>query len=59
MSKGVSPVQLASAYTTFVNEGVRTEARFITKIVDATGAVIVDNTKPETNRVTTPQSLRK
>ena len=53
MSTGVSPVQLASAYTTFVNEGVRTEARFITKIVDATGAVIVDNTNPETNRVTT------
>lgn len=53
MSTGVTPVQLASAYTTFVNEGVRTEARFITKIVDATGAVIVDNTDPETNRVTT------
>lgn len=53
MSTGVSPVQLASAYTTFVNEGVRTKARFITKIVDATGAVIVDNTKPKTNRVTT------
>ena len=53
MSTGVTPVQLASAYTTFVNEGVRTEARFITKIVDATGAVIVDNTNPETNRVTT------
>ena len=53
MSTGVSPVQLASAYTTFVNEGVRTQARFITKIVDATGAVIVDNTNPKTNRVTT------
>lgn len=55
MSTGISPLQLASAYTTFANEGVRTEARFITKIVDATGAVIVDNTEPETNRVTTAQ----
>ncbi len=55
MSTGISPLQLASAYTTFANEGVRTEARFITKIVDATGAVIVDNTEPETEKVTTTE----
>ena len=55
MSTGISPLQLASAYTTFANEGVRTKARFITKIVDATGAVIVDNTEPETEKVTTPE----
>ncbi|CZQ91914.1 transglycosylase [Trichococcus palustris] len=55
MSTGISPLQLASAYTTFANEGVRTKARFITKIVDATGAVIVDNTQPETKKVTTPE----
>lgn len=48
---GVSPLQMASAYSAFANEGVRSEGRFITKIVDSSGAVVVDNTKPKTNRV--------
>ncbi|MER2227509.1 MAG: PBP1A family penicillin-binding protein [Carnobacterium sp.] len=55
LSKGVSPLQMASAYTTFANGGVMSEGHFITKIVDATGAVIVDNTEPETKKVTTPE----
>ena len=52
LTKGVSPMEMASAYTTFANKGVRSKARFVTKIVDATGAVIVDNTTPQTNKVT-------
>ncbi|MDE1548371.1 PBP1A family penicillin-binding protein [Jeotgalibaca caeni] len=48
---GVSPLQMASAYATFANRGVQAEPRFITKIVDSTGAVIVDNTKPKTKRI--------
>lgn len=52
---GVSPLQMASAYTTFANEGLRSEGYFITKIVDATGAVIVDHSTPETKRVTTAE----
>lgn len=48
---GVSPLQMASAYSAFANSGVRSEGRFITKIVDSSGAVVVDNTKPKTNRV--------
>lgn len=55
LSKGVSPLQMASAYTTFANEGVMSEGHFITKIVDATGAVIADNTEPEKKKVTTPE----
>ena len=55
LSKGVSPLQMASAYTTFANEGVMSEGHFITKIVDATGAVIVDNTESEKKKVTTPE----
>lgn len=51
MSNGVSPLQMASAYTAFANAGVRSEGYFITKIVDPTGAVIVDNTEPKQNRV--------
>ena len=52
LTKGVSPMEMASAYTTFANKGVRAKGRFVTKIVDATGAVIVDNTIPQTNKVT-------
>ncbi|MEK6190127.1 MAG: PBP1A family penicillin-binding protein [Carnobacterium alterfunditum] len=55
LSKGVSPLTMASAYTTFANEGFMSEGHFITKIVDATGAVIVDNTEPEKKKVTTPE----
>lgn len=55
LTAGVSPIQMASAYTTFANAGVRSQARFVTKIVDATGAIIVDNTTPKQNRVTSPQ----
>ena len=55
LSKGVSPLQMASAYTTFANEGVMSEGHFITKIVDATGAVIVDNTNSKKTKITTPE----
>ncbi|MGP6138954.1 PBP1A family penicillin-binding protein [Jeotgalibaca sp. A127] len=53
---GVSPLQMASAYSVFANGGVKAEPRFITKIVDATGAVIVDNTKPKTKRITSTET---
>lgn len=52
LTKGVSPLQMASAYTAFANRGMRVQARFVTKIVDATGQVIVDNTAIRSNRVT-------
>lgn len=51
MDTGVSPLELASAYSVFPNEGVRYEPHFITKIVDATGAIIVDNTNVKSKRV--------
>ncbi len=51
MSYGVTPLEMASAYTVFANDGVRVEPHFITQIVDATGAIIVDNTKPKERRV--------
>lgn len=59
LTKGVSPMEMASAYTTFANQGIRSKGRFVTKIVDATGAVIVDNTTPQTNKVTTPEVADK
>ncbi len=51
MVNGVTPLEMASAYSVFANDGVRVEPHFITKIVDATGAIIVDNSKPKTKRV--------
>ena len=52
-------MEMASAYTTFANKGVRAKGRFVTKIVDATGAVIVDNTIPQTNKVTSETVANK
>lgn len=50
LSIGVSPLQLAQAYTAFANNGTMSQAYFITKIVDPNGKVIVDN-KPKQKRV--------
>ncbi len=44
---GTSPVQMAGAYGSFANGGTLYTPHLITKIVDANGAVIVDNTKPK------------
>jgi penicillin-binding protein 2A len=51
MDRGVSPLEIASAYSVFANEGIRKDPHFITRIVDATGAVVVDNTSPKSERV--------
>ncbi|MCY9806980.1 PBP1A family penicillin-binding protein [Lentilactobacillus senioris] len=52
LSTGVSPQQLASAYTAFANEGTLMKPYYIRKIVDSTGKVVVDNTqKPEGKRI--------
>ncbi|WP_141433230.1 transglycosylase domain-containing protein [Bacillus sp. 03113] len=51
MHKGISPLQLAEAYTTFPNGGKRSEGHLITKIVGPTGDVLVDY-KPKTTKVT-------
>lgn len=52
LSKGATPLQMADAYTVFANNGVRHKARFIRKIVDADGNVVVDNSDPKDIRVT-------
>lgn len=59
MDGGVSPLQIASAYSVFANDGYRMTPHFITKIVDATGAVIVDNTVPSRKKVTSPEVSQK
>ncbi|MBF7114344.1 PBP1A family penicillin-binding protein [Pediococcus pentosaceus] len=50
LTNGVSPIQLASAYTAFANNGTLSKTGFIRKIVDASGNTIVNNTT-ESKRV--------
>jgi len=42
MYKGISPLKLAEAYSTFPNKGKRNEGHLITRIVGPTGNVIVE-----------------
>ncbi|WP_445505918.1 transglycosylase domain-containing protein [Niallia sp. 03190] len=51
MRKGVSPLEMAEAYSTFPNEGVRMESHLITKIVGPTGNILAEY-KPISTNVT-------
>ncbi|MFC6201532.1 transglycosylase domain-containing protein [Lactiplantibacillus nangangensis] len=51
LTTGVSPTQMASAYTAFANNGKETTSHFITKIVDASGKTIVDNTNTSSKQI--------
>lgn len=52
MHKGISPVQLAEAYSTFPNGGKKYDSYFISKIVGPTGNIIAEH-KAKTTNVTT------
>ncbi|MGO4936783.1 transglycosylase domain-containing protein [Fundicoccus sp. Sow4_H7] len=54
MQQGVSPLQLANAYSSFANRGVRNESYFIRYIEDAQGKVVYDNRRPTKHMVMTP-----
>ena len=51
MSKGVSPLQLAQAYSVFANDGKREDGHLISKIIGPTGNVIAQH-KNDTVTVT-------
>lgn len=53
ITKGVSPLQLANAYSAFANEGIRHESYLIRKIEDATGKVVYTNDAPSKYKVMT------
>ncbi|MBM7662710.1 penicillin-binding protein 2A [Bacillus mesophilus] len=50
MHKGVSPLQLAEAYSVFPNKGMKQDSHLITKIVGPTGNIIAEH-KPASVRV--------
>ncbi|WP_312475300.1 penicillin-binding protein 1A [Neobacillus sp.] len=51
MSKGVSPLQMANAFSVFPNGGTRQDSHLITKIVGPTGNIISER-KAKTTKVT-------
>ncbi|HFI0682741.1 TPA: transglycosylase domain-containing protein [Streptococcus suis] len=53
LERGVSPLQLASAYSAFANGGVRIEPSFIRRIEDANGKVVYSNERPTKHKVMT------
>lgn len=52
-SQGVTPLQLANAYSAFANEGIRYDSNFIRRIEDASGRVVYNNEKPAKHMVMT------
>ncbi|WP_246942944.1 transglycosylase domain-containing protein [Bacillus pinisoli] len=51
MHKGISPLQLAEAYSVFPNKGIKHNSHLIVSIVGPTGNIIAEH-KPEKKRVT-------
>ncbi|MFW3496143.1 transglycosylase domain-containing protein [Aerococcus viridans] len=47
---GVSPLQMASAYSAFANGGVRSEGQYITRIEDQQGNIVVEEQGPVQNQ---------
>jgi penicillin-binding protein 1A len=47
---------LAASYGTFGNNGTYTKPVLYTKVVDSTGKIILDNTKPKQSKVFSPQA---
>ncbi len=46
---GVTVREMASAYTTFTNDGIHNESRTYTKVTDSSGTVILDNKQTSTS----------
>jgi penicillin-binding protein 1A len=46
-----SPLEMASAYGTFANRGIRAEPTGIVRVIDADGNVLIDNRAPSGQRV--------
>ncbi len=61
LKTGVSPQQLAQAYTAFANNGTMTSAHYIRKIVDASGNVVVstDDSKAKSTKVMSQKTSKQ
>ena len=54
ITKGVTNLELCSAYASIANEGAYIEPKLYTKVVDANGNVLLDNTSPDSRQVIKP-----
>ena len=54
-----SPLTMAAAYSVFANGGTYYQPHLIRKIVDANGAVIVDNTKVKGKRIISEETANE
>ncbi|MGX7030750.1 transglycosylase domain-containing protein [Vagococcus zengguangii] len=52
LTKGTTPMRMASAYSVFANDGQQVPARFIRKIEDASGKIVYENETPKAKSVT-------
>ncbi|WEV70445.1 PBP1A family penicillin-binding protein [Lactobacillus sp. ESL0785] len=60
LSSGVSPLQMARAYSAFANEGnLPNNSYFITKITDASGNVLAENSNPGTHRIISANTAKE
>lgn len=60
LSSGVSPLQMARAYSAFANKGnLPDNSYFITKITDASGNVLVENNNPKNHRVISTNTAKE
>ncbi|WEV50584.1 PBP1A family penicillin-binding protein [Lactobacillus sp. ESL0731] len=60
LSGGVSPLQMARAYSAFANKGnLPNSSYFITKITDASGNVLAENHNPGTHRVISTNTAKE
>lgn len=51
LTYGVTPYELNAAYASIANQGVYVQPKLYTRVTDADGYVILDNTNPESHRV--------
>lgn len=55
LEKGITPLEMASAYATIANDGMYIEPTFYTNITNKYGKVIIEN-KPKTKKVVSKQT---
>jgi penicillin-binding protein 1A len=56
LTKGVTPLELASAYTSFANKGLLSKPLAVLKVVDGHGKVLKEYQREEPKEVLTPQT---
>lgn len=51
ITRGVTNLEMTGAYAAIANDGIYTRPSFYTKVIDSSGNLLLDNTKPPTHTV--------